>query len=147
MKAMKGIVLIGILALTSIACSSTALKVRDEDKPLNWDGNKKIQSLRRDFLGCGESWFRQVESMDMEKQKWLSDDKAKIHLIDNGDVTVQVVSYPPYEPCEMFLKKDVEKITQRHNVVLVMVNGVSQAVEWLGGLLRICFPTIVENSS
>jgi len=140
MKATKGIALIGILAFISIACSSTAFRVREQDKLHNRDGNKKILSLRRDFPQCGEPWFRQVESMDEEKQKWLSDDKAKVHLVDNESVTVQVVSYPPYEPCQMFLEKDVEKITQRRNVVLVVFDGVTDVFEWLGGVVIDLFP-------
>ena len=135
MRGVKRITLVSILAFISVACSSTAFKVREQDRLRNRDGNKRMWSLRRDFPQCGESWFRQVESMDKQKREWLNDDKAKIHLIDNGGVTVQVVSYPPYEPCEMFLEKDVEKITQRRNVVLVMVDGVSQALEWPGGIV------------
>jgi hypothetical protein len=119
----------------SIACSSTAFKVREQDRLHNRDGSKKIWSLRRDFPQCGESWFRQIESMDEEKRKWLSDDKAKVHLVGNESVTVQVVSYPPYEPCEMFLERDAEKITQRRNAVLVVFNGVTDVFRWLGGIV------------
>jgi hypothetical protein len=137
---MKGIALIGILAFISIACSSTALKVREQDNPYNRDGNKKTLSLRRDFPQCGEWWFRQIESMDEERQKWLSDDKAKVHLVGGNNVTVQVVSYPPYEPCEVFLEKDTEKITQRRNVVLTVFNGTTKAFEWFGGIVTDLFP-------
>jgi hypothetical protein len=134
MRGIKEIVLIGILTLASIACSS-AFRVREQDNPYNRDGNKKILSLRQDFPQCGELWFRQVESMDGEKQKWLSDDKVRVHLVDNGSVTVQVVSYPPYEPCEVFLERDVEKITQRRNAVLAVFSGVTDAFEWFGGVV------------
>jgi hypothetical protein len=137
MKATKGIALVGILAFVPIACSSTAFKVNEQDSSRNRDNNKKIWSLRRDFPQCGEPWFRQVESMDEEKQKWLSDDDVGIFALGwkAGGVEgiIQLTSDPLIQPCDILSSEELEHIRDRRNWIIIVVQGVKDIASWFGG--------------